>query len=141
MCVRISIRARSTTSCDKVCQRVAMSQPVAFTAVLAHDVNLGPHQAVEFDMVMTNVGNAYVSKDGQFTAPVYGLYMISATICSLVGFPRVPVSFTNKTDRHDTTEILLEMALNTIKQTKVSNKLHRIYLIKQRSQLNTWIFV
>jgi hypothetical protein len=29
-----------------------------------------------------------------------------------------PVSSTNKTDRHDITEILLKVALNTIKQTK-----------------------
>jgi hypothetical protein len=27
------------------------------------------------------------------------------------------VSFTNKTDRHDVTELLLKVALNTIKQT------------------------
>jgi hypothetical protein len=94
-----------------------MSQPVAFTAVLAHGATLGPHQAVEFDKVMTNVGNAYVSRDGQFTAPVDGLYMISATICCLVGFLRVPVCSTNKTDCHDIAEILLKMALNTIKQT------------------------
>jgi hypothetical protein len=59
-----------------------LSQPVAFTAVLAHDVTLGPHQAVEFDKIITNVGNAYDSRDGQFTAPIDGLYMISATICS-----------------------------------------------------------
>jgi hypothetical protein len=32
-------------------------------------------------------------------------------------FPRPPVSSTNKTDRHDVTEILLKVALNTIKQT------------------------
>jgi hypothetical protein len=32
-------------------------------------------------------------------------------------FPGPPVSSTNKTDRHDITEILLKMALNTIKQT------------------------
>jgi hypothetical protein len=32
--------------------------------------------------------------------------------------PGPPVSSTNKTDRHDITEILLKMALNTIKQTK-----------------------
>ena len=31
--------------------------------------------------------------------------------------PSPPVSSTNKTDRHDITEILLKMALNTIKQT------------------------
>ena len=59
-----------------------MSQPVAFIAVLVHDVTLGPHQAVEFEKVMTNIGNAYDSRDGQFTVPVYGLYVSSALICS-----------------------------------------------------------
>jgi hypothetical protein len=34
-----------------------------------------------------------------------------------------PVSFINKTDRHDITEILLKVALSTIKQTnKQTNK-------------------
>jgi len=32
--------------------------------------------------------------------------------------PGTPVSFTNKTYRHDITEILLQVALNTINQTK-----------------------
>ena len=32
--------------------------------------------------------------------------------------PSTPVSSTNKTDRHDITEILLKVALNTIYQTK-----------------------
>ena len=31
--------------------------------------------------------------------------------------PGHPVSSTNKTDRHDTTEVLLKVVLNTIKQT------------------------
>jgi len=31
-------------------------------------------------------------------------------------FPGPPVSFTNETDRHDKTAILLKLALNTIKQ-------------------------
>jgi len=31
--------------------------------------------------------------------------------------PGTPVSSTNKTDRHDITEILLKVVLNTIKQT------------------------
>jgi hypothetical protein len=34
-----------------------------------------------------------------------------------------PVSSTNKTDRHDITEILLKVALNTIKQTNSQNQL------------------
>jgi hypothetical protein len=32
----------------------------------------------------------------------------------------LPVSSTNKIDRHDITEILLKVALNTIKQTSIS---------------------
>jgi hypothetical protein len=32
--------------------------------------------------------------------------------------PCTPASFTNKSDRHDITEILLKVALNTINQTK-----------------------
>ena len=31
--------------------------------------------------------------------------------------PGAPISFTNRTDRHDITEILLKVALSTIKQT------------------------
>jgi hypothetical protein len=31
--------------------------------------------------------------------------------------PGIPVSYTNKTDRHDITEILLKVALNTITLT------------------------
>ena len=61
MWVRMSIRARCTPLCDKVCQWLATSR----------------------------------------------------------GFSLSPlVSFTNKTDPHDITEILFKMALNTIKQTK-----------------------
>ena len=67
--VRISIRARHTTLCDKVCQWLATGQWFS---------------------------------------------------------PGPPVSSTNKTDRHDITEILLKVALNTIKQT---NSLHSIYFI------------
>ena len=32
--------------------------------------------------------------------------------------PSIPVSSTNKTDRHDITDILLKVALNTMNQTK-----------------------
>jgi hypothetical protein len=60
--VRILIRARWTTLCDKFCQWLAT---------------------------------------GQWFSPGY------------------PVSSTNKTDRHDITEILLKVVLNTIKQTNI----------------------
>lgn len=53
---------------------------VAFTAVLTHPVSLGPLQAIEFDKVITNIGNAYETRDGQFSAPVSGVYLISATV-------------------------------------------------------------
>jgi hypothetical protein len=62
--VRISIRARCTTLCDKVCQ--------------------------------------WLATDRWFS-------------------PGRPVSSTNKTDRHDITEILLKMTLKTIKQTNIIN--------------------
>jgi hypothetical protein len=39
------------------------------------------------------------------------------------GLPNPPVSSTNKTDRHDISEILLKVALSTIKQT---NKLQSV---------------
>jgi hypothetical protein len=41
--------------------------------------------------------------------------------------PGTPVSSTNKADRHDITEILLKVALNTIKLTK--NQTIKIYLV------------
>ena len=42
----------------------------------------------------------------------------------------LPVSSTNKTDRHDIPEILIKVALNTIKQTNVSKNVLTIYLGK-----------
>jgi len=63
------------------------------------------------------------------------------------GFLRVlPVSSTNKTDRHDITEILLKVALNTITlissiisyHNLLSGFYERIYLI---STLDKWIKV
>jgi hypothetical protein len=65
--VRISIRVRCTTLCDKVCQWLATGRWFS---------------------------------------------------------PGPPVSSTNKTDRHDITEILLKVALNTIKQTNKKIHLH-----------------
>jgi len=58
---------------------------------------------------------------------MYNLWQYLSTLCANVcewlatGWwfsPGTPVSSTNKTDRHDMTEILLKVALNTIKQTK-----------------------
>jgi len=46
----------------------------------------------------------------------------SSISCSRWFSPDLPVSSTNKTDRHDIAEILMKVVLNTIKQT---NKLFR----------------
>ena len=78
--VRISIRARSTTLCDKVCQWLATGRWFS----------LGP-----------------------------------------------PVSSTNKTDHHDITEILLKVALNTIKQTKNKNIIIIIIIISMTNSYYT----
>jgi hypothetical protein len=55
---------------------------------------------------------------------IYGTYRctLSDKVCQWLATeqwfsPRTPVSSTNKTDRHNITEILLKMALNTINQT------------------------
>jgi len=42
-------------------------------------------------------------------------------------YPGTMVSSTTKTGRHDTTEILLKMALNTIKQTN-KHTFHQMYM-------------
>ena len=58
-----------------------LHSPVAFTAVLTHNEQLGPLQTLEYDKVITNIGNAYDTRHGHFTAPVNGIYMLSATLC------------------------------------------------------------
>ena len=85
--VRISIRARCTTLCDKICQWLATGQWFS---------------------------------------------------------PGIPVSSTNKTDQHDITEILLKVALNTIKQTNKQTNKHAFAFWTQLSlngqhRLSNWI--
>jgi hypothetical protein len=50
--------------------------------------------------------------------------------------PGTPVTPTNKTDRHDITEILLKVALNTIKQTNKHNDMLQIDLRKNKASIN-----
>ena len=53
--------------------------PVAFTACKSKDVHLGGKQAVLYDRVVTNIGGAYESRDGHFSAPMAGLYTFTFT--------------------------------------------------------------
>ena len=62
---------------------------------------------------------------------------LSVTCDRSVVFSGPPVSYTNKTDRHDITEKLLKVALKTIKQTK-TNKLSKKYVfVANESQVNS----
>ncbi|XP_063408910.1 complement C1q tumor necrosis factor-related protein 6-like [Mytilus trossulus] len=59
---------------------------VAFAAGLSTTINsLGSHQAIEYDEVITNEGNAYDARHGHFIAPMKGMYLISATITAATG--------------------------------------------------------
>ena len=55
--------------------------------------------------------------------------------------PGPPVSSTNKTDRHDITEILLKVALNTIKQTTNQNRNRTISLKSEQKGHPLWFDV
>ena len=52
---------------------------IAFTAYHTLAETLGQHQAVRYNDVVTNTGNAYDPRDGHFTVPVAGLYSFSLT--------------------------------------------------------------
>ncbi|CAC5380240.1 unnamed protein product [Mytilus coruscus] len=58
-----------------------LNMKVAFAAALSKTIDsLGSHQAVEYDEVITNEGNAYDARHGHFTAPLKGIYLLSAII-------------------------------------------------------------
>ena len=56
---------------------------IAFYAVLTQDLTLGQHQIVEYDKVITNVGNAYDSRHGHFISPVKGVYLMSFALMNM----------------------------------------------------------
>lgn len=55
---------------------------VGFTAVLTKPAHLGPLQTIIYDKAITNIGKGYDIRHGHFSAPVRGLYLISATTLS-----------------------------------------------------------
>ncbi|KAK3084467.1 hypothetical protein FSP39_013998, partial [Pinctada imbricata] len=56
---------------------------VAFYAKLT-DVyeHLADGQTIQFDMVITNIGNAYAPTQGKFTVPIRGVYLLSVSMMS-----------------------------------------------------------
>lgn len=75
-----SISASKPTKRNRI-RQADLENPVAFLAsVSSHTHDLGANQNIEFDNVITNIGNAYNSHAGLFIAPVSGIYLFSATI-------------------------------------------------------------
>jgi hypothetical protein len=53
-------------------------EKIAFAAALTNTIkSLGSHQVIEFNQVITNIGNVYDTRHGHFTAPIKGLYLFS----------------------------------------------------------------
>ena len=53
---------------------------IAFYATLSAHTTLGQKQTIEFDQIITNIGNGYNSVSGVFTVPATGIYQFSTTM-------------------------------------------------------------
>ncbi|XP_045165295.2 complement C1q-like protein 4 [Mercenaria mercenaria] len=63
------------------CQCPWHTQPVAFSATMTKDItSLGVRQQIPFDQIITNIGNGYDSRHGEFRAPVTGTYEFSVSM-------------------------------------------------------------
>jgi hypothetical protein len=58
---------------------------VAFSVGLAHTVSLGELHPIEFNKVLTNIGNGYNANHGHFITPVKGVYILSTTVTNMEG--------------------------------------------------------
>ncbi|XP_061186325.1 complement C1q subcomponent subunit B-like [Saccostrea echinata] len=66
-----------------LCGIVANAKPkIAFTATLSKNTNVGYHEAVKYNRVLTNIGGAYHPWTGHFKVPYSGIYLISCTAMS-----------------------------------------------------------
>ena len=62
-------------------QRCIDKEIVSFSARVKPSIsNIGKYTTIKFAGVETNIGNAYDSTTGEFTAPLAGVYVFSATI-------------------------------------------------------------
>ncbi|GFO37573.1 complement c1q-like protein 3 [Plakobranchus ocellatus] len=55
---------------------------VSFSAKLSYNRELQPFDTIEFDSVLTNIGEAYNPDTGRFTVPLDGTYLFHSTILS-----------------------------------------------------------
>jgi hypothetical protein len=54
----------------------ALSNPIAFSVALTHNVTLTNGAHVTYDKILTNAGNGYNQNTGEFVVSVEGLYII-----------------------------------------------------------------
>ncbi|VDI22760.1 Hypothetical predicted protein [Mytilus galloprovincialis] len=66
---------QTTTTIENECVKCSSTSGIAFSAALAHTVNLGQDQLVEYDKIVTNIGNGFDSRHSHFIAPVKGIYI------------------------------------------------------------------
>ena len=101
--VRILIRTRCTTLCDKVCQWLATGWWFSPDTSVS-SINKADHNMAE---MLLKVALNTIKQTLQWRGHHGHDYMVSST---------------NKADCHYRTEILLKVALNTIKQTNITVK-------------------
>jgi len=53
---------------------------IAFYATLSAHTTLEQKQTIEFDQIITNIGNAYSGVSGVFTVSIAGIYQFSTTM-------------------------------------------------------------
>ncbi|XP_052778403.1 complement C1q-like protein 4 [Mya arenaria] len=76
-----TLRQNATCGCPSL-----SSSPVAFTATLGHNIaTLGKQQAIIYEEVTLNLGDAYDVRHGIFTAPFAGLYEFTAVVLNRGG--------------------------------------------------------
>ncbi|KAK3098649.1 hypothetical protein FSP39_021580 [Pinctada imbricata] len=76
---------------------------VAFSAYIASSRSLPTNKKLIIDKTRTNIGNAYSTSNGIFTAPVDGMYAFHWTMTVLKGYHsiiRLQVNGSNKADMY-----------------------------------------
>lgn len=59
-----------------LCFILVTSNPIAFTAGLTKNITMQGGTNVIFDKIITNVGNGYDKRSGNFVAPQTGTYLV-----------------------------------------------------------------